>query len=98
MLRACVLWDRLKERLDRFIVSVHEEIEEAVGEQLGCELPVAGRLRVTDRVDDLPMFGKPSGRAPVQLRDRRRRRSPQFEPKQLAEKMVVSKPRTFAID
>ena len=86
---------------ERWIVAsrpYEKEIEEVVGEQMRCEFPVARRLPVTDRLDDLSMFCKPAGCPPVQFRDGRRHRASQFEPKQFTEKVMIPKPRAFAVD
>ena len=62
------LREGLHQRLDGLRLPVERQAERMVGEQPGRRGPVARRLGVPDRVDDLAMLDKPLGGPPVQRR------------------------------
>src|SRR5450631_3183517 len=91
-------WETLQQRFNRCIGSAHQEIEELVGKKARRALPIAGSLTVTDRVDHAPLVREPAGRTTMQLFYPIGCRSPEFEPKQFAEQMMVAKPNTFTVE
>jgi hypothetical protein len=63
-----------------------------VGEQVCGQTPVLCGLGVPDRLDRVPVPGKPAGGRPVQRGDLTRRGAPQLQLQQIREQMVVVEP------
>src|SRR5579859_45209 len=87
-------WECGQKYLERPRATVEGQAEGMIGKQASCVRPVAGRLQVANRVNRLRVMCKPVRGQFVQLRDVSGASSAQLEPKQLAEQLVVSEPRT----
>ena len=87
-----------QERAHLVAAPVEGQPELMIGEQARSVLPVAGGLRVVDRVDSIPVTLEPAGGCVVQRGDDRRVEPPQLQPQQIGEQVVVAKRRAPDVD
>jgi len=86
------------QRLQSLRIPVQRQAERMIGEQPGRVSPVARRLSMPDRLDNLAMLAEPCRGPPVQCRHLIRQRPAQLQPEQIREQVVVAEPRAPRVE
>ena len=87
-----------EQRAERLLLAIEQQVHPVAAEQLAGQVPVAGELRVPDRLDRVAVLGVPLGREPVQPGDRVGGAALELEPQQVGEQVVAAEPRAGDID
>ena len=92
------LGHRVEQRAEPRLLAVEDETDPVAPEQLGGQRPILAELGVVDGLDHMALIGVPARREAVQLGDLAGRLAAQLEPQQIAEQVVVAKPRATDVD
>ena len=87
-----------EQRAERLLLAVEQQVHPVAAEQLAGQVPVAGELRVPDRLDRVAVLGVPPGREPVQPGDRVGGAALELQPQQVGEQVVAAEPRARDVD
>ena len=87
-----------QQRADLVAAPVERQPELVVGEQARGVVPVAGGLRMADRLDRIPVTLEPAGGRAVQRADDGGIEPPQLQPQEIGEQAVVAEPRAPDVD